>query len=819
MVSARPIRIGVVTDRMDDARAQVIGGVESVVRPSAAVLALVHHRLNPWRGGVLGGLLSAGRLDGVVVLPVNSADTGESRLHELLPLLGSVPTVLVGPRHPHLPRVGVPDDTIAGTVLDHLVEDCGRRRLLLVSTPMQRDGVSRRRQAMEEAAAGRGVSMSTPPELQRCVDRHSARVVMADWLARRRGEAELGFDAVVCTADDVAVGVLDALDAHGVAVPGEVSVVGCGDTDVAWGTSPTLTSMDIALRQQGAAAGRYLLDRIAGRDVPTSGTVTRVDVDGLRIRSSSLPLHDADQLSAELPWTDDAAIVDRLLGREAPDPLQQDLETQVAARQQLRHATALTVLRRGPTAELTRLAGLGDDWQRLLRGELSHESRLALSRRLEEIVRSRPEEIWWRAWLEVLRSRLASQVPATADPVVPRLLSMTSSLTVERVLGDAREDRERQTHLMAAQVLELNQSLSGCTTVVGMNRALRTYLSRLGLRRFFVAIYERPIRLPADGTPSPAADERPSLRLVFEHGMGCGGAEAAVDEELLAGADVVTPSRLLPARLAAELDEGTFMVQGLFGDDGYYGLFGYEGSGRDRHVGEVMRLAMSRVLESRARTGDLEARSRELAGLVAARTHELELEVANRQQAQDELRAANDQLRSALLRDGLTGLYNRPALDEHLARAWARARRTGGVLSVLICDVDRFKLLNDVVGHLAGDECLRRVGRVLAGAGDRASDMVARYGGEEFVVVLDDTDLPGATRVAERLLDSMRAAALPHPGLGQGGLVSMSVGVASSSGLAGVAELLGAADRALYQAKDDGRDRVRVTRAPVSSGS
>jgi diguanylate cyclase (GGDEF)-like protein len=136
--------------------------------------------------------------------------------------------------------------------------------------------------------------------------------------------------------------------------------------------------------------------------------------------------------------------------------------------------------------------------------------------------------------------------------------------------------------------------------------------------------------------------------------------------------------------------------------------------------------------------------------------------------------------------------------DQVLGRELARAHRGGEPVSVVLADVDRFKQLNDRLGHLAGDEALRRVAQTLAGHG-RASDLVARFGGEEFAVVLPGTSVEAALVVAER----MRVA------ISNTTAVTASFGVATypAHGDDGEA-LISAADAALYSSKNTGRDRV-----------
>jgi diguanylate cyclase (GGDEF)-like protein len=171
-----------------------------------------------------------------------------------------------------------------------------------------------------------------------------------------------------------------------------------------------------------------------------------------------------------------------------------------------------------------------------------------------------------------------------------------------------------------------------------------------------------------------------------------------------------------------------------------------------------------------------------------------------------ELHKLNQELTRLSQIDALTGIANRRGFDDAIDRAVRRAHRTGAPLSLLLIDLDRFKPLNDMLGHQAGDEVLRRLGGLLAGAVSRPYDATCRYGGEEFAIVLPDTDSAGACHVAERLQRWLAEAALPHP---LGGFVTASTGVATLSGHEVEAgKLVAAADAALYEAKRRGRDCI-----------
>jgi len=151
--------------------------------------------------------------------------------------------------------------------------------------------------------------------------------------------------------------------------------------------------------------------------------------------------------------------------------------------------------------------------------------------------------------------------------------------------------------------------------------------------------------------------------------------------------------------------------------------------------------------------------------------------------------------------DSLTGLANRRAAEEILAAEISRAQRFRHELAVVLLDLDRFKEINDSFGHAAGDMMLRAVSRLLTSLA-RQGDTVARWGGEEFVVVLPETDLPGATRFAERLRRTIEA----HP-VGEM-RTTASCGVATMLLDDDADELLGAADQGLYRAKSNGRNRT-----------
>ncbi|CAI8904226.1 sensor domain-containing diguanylate cyclase [Pseudomonas donghuensis] len=179
--------------------------------------------------------------------------------------------------------------------------------------------------------------------------------------------------------------------------------------------------------------------------------------------------------------------------------------------------------------------------------------------------------------------------------------------------------------------------------------------------------------------------------------------------------------------------------------------------------------------------------------------------------AQQQLLETNQQLERLAMNDALTGLANRRCFDETLAMEVHRAQRDETLLALLIIDIDHFKLYNDTYGHLAGDACLREVGNVLAECVRRPTDLLARYGGEEMAVILPNTDIAGATVVAQLMLDRLNGQNIVHES-SPFGHVTVSIGLSSMPGanLDQWQSLLDKADQALYIAKAAGRNRLAV---------
>ncbi len=182
------------------------------------------------------------------------------------------------------------------------------------------------------------------------------------------------------------------------------------------------------------------------------------------------------------------------------------------------------------------------------------------------------------------------------------------------------------------------------------------------------------------------------------------------------------------------------------------------------------------------------------------------------QESQQRLAEMNKRLMRLSILDGLTGIPNRRRFDESLGIEWKRAMRNKTPISLILMDIDYFKLYNDHYGHQEGDECLKKVAKTLESLIQRPTDLVSRYGGEEFVALLPETGPDGAKILAERMRQTVEELCIPHQQSKVSECVTLSLGVASVVPERGESaeKLVEMADKALYKAKQSGRNRVEL---------
>lgn len=184
--------------------------------------------------------------------------------------------------------------------------------------------------------------------------------------------------------------------------------------------------------------------------------------------------------------------------------------------------------------------------------------------------------------------------------------------------------------------------------------------------------------------------------------------------------------------------------------------------------------------------------------------HELEIRI----ELEHKLRSTNQKLKNLAIVDSLTGIANRRKFDLKIEQEWLRLAREQAFLSLIMIDVDYFKLYNDAYGHQAGDDCLQQVAQTISRTVKRPADLVARYGGEEFAVILPSTDKIGATHVANCIRMAIEELKIPHTNSTVADYVTVSQGIATTipdpDSL--FESLICLADVALYEAKDRGRN-------------
>lgn len=176
-----------------------------------------------------------------------------------------------------------------------------------------------------------------------------------------------------------------------------------------------------------------------------------------------------------------------------------------------------------------------------------------------------------------------------------------------------------------------------------------------------------------------------------------------------------------------------------------------------------------------------------------------------------ELKRHRDILENLSALDGLTGIPNRRRFDEVLLLEWSKALESSQNLSLIMLDIDHFKLFNDNLGHVAGDHCLKHVAAALEKMTCRPHDLVARYGGEEFCIILPDTRADGALIVANRIFHQFESLEIPHAISPVSKYVTCSIGVATiiPDDKSNIELLLNTADKCLYRAKEHGRNCVK----------
>jgi diguanylate cyclase (GGDEF)-like protein/PAS domain S-box-containing protein len=185
-------------------------------------------------------------------------------------------------------------------------------------------------------------------------------------------------------------------------------------------------------------------------------------------------------------------------------------------------------------------------------------------------------------------------------------------------------------------------------------------------------------------------------------------------------------------------------------------------------------------------------------------------DISERKRIEEQLAALRRELEELSFRDGLTGVANRRRFDRVIETEWNNACRAKQPISLLMLDIDCFKQYNDHYGHLEGDQCLKRVAKLLTLAASRPRDFTARFGGEEFILLLPDTNESGAFKIASRCRDLIAGEHIPHEGSDVSKYLTTSIGLCTAIPDCGdeVRTFIEMADRRMYQAKQRGRNTI-----------
>ncbi|MEJ2501126.1 MAG: diguanylate cyclase, partial [Campylobacterales bacterium] len=226
-------------------------------------------------------------------------------------------------------------------------------------------------------------------------------------------------------------------------------------------------------------------------------------------------------------------------------------------------------------------------------------------------------------------------------------------------------------------------------------------------------------------------------------------------------------------------------------------------SDQNDEVGIIQNAIIKMVDKLNAYAGELDEANKDLEEKIFSRTRELEI--------------ANEQLEKLSLTDTLTGLPNRRHFEQQYAQIWEIAKRNGMTLSIVICDIDFFKKINDTHGHLVGDAVLKEIASILKATSKRSTDYIARIGGEEFILILPDADDAHAKEFCEKIRQQMKGLSVVVDEKTVLENITFSFGVSTMIPKEGMwpKVALKQADEALYEAKESGRNTVVVYKGAI----
>jgi diguanylate cyclase (GGDEF)-like protein len=620
----------------------------------------------------------------------------------------------------------------------HLIEACGYRRFAFIRGIVGEPDSDAREQVFREALIEHHLEFHEHDMLTGEYFSIKAYEATRTWLPHANAEV------IVCANDDMAFGVLQALEESGVNVPEDMAVTGFDDLETSQHCLPPLTSVRQPLFEMGVQAAQVMLEHHrkqpveAVLDLPSALTVRESTREITRATTNSASFESANLIGPNL--------------------------------------IGLEVLRDEFNRSLRHPGETGQSFLRAWRNWM----------RSDQIQIHGP-----RLWQETLQ-RLLSEMPANLEPQALQTATALWGRAHSLTISEGQILRKR--HLLSEQTgltwyHDFDVELMSEANIPALTRNIVRFLPDLGLSRCYIALFE---------THEPTIGESAQLVLAFEHGEAL-----PVDPNPFSSKSLLPET--MQDRLHGHLylqplfvnhtQYGWIMFELEHQQAFYFDALrqtlssGIHNAVQAKRLQDYTSILETRILE---RTQELETSN-----------DQLRAENAERRLTQDALRAANAQLRQATLQDGLTGVSNRAALDDYLERQLRSGQRQQKPLTFVLCDIDYFKNYNDHYGHLAGDRTLRDVAQTIKQSLLRSEDMVARYGGEEFALVLPDTNLEDAQHVIARIQRNLTNLNIAHKTSSTAARLTLSMGAISllPDESCGILELIHTADLGLYEAR------------------
>jgi diguanylate cyclase (GGDEF)-like protein len=702
--------------------------------------------------------VDAGHIDGILALSGALANfSTPEKLLQTYSRLGDVPLISIGAQLDGMPSITVNNAGGMREMITHLIQHHGRRRIAFICGPEHSDDARERfeayRQALDENAVSFDPDLVAPGDFLIPSGERAVALFM--------DQRKLEFDALVAANDGMAIDAVKALLARGVRIPEQVAVGGFDDAKEARSIVPTLTSVRQPGRELGMRAAELMVELLRGKSVPQHNQLPTRLIH--RESCGCIAARTAETTGKEFT--------------ESPATLQEALP-RIVEECRMNFPAIGEILESGRWL---------DDLVEALRADLENDtpapSFLPLLKSL--VIRSAElglDVLTWSEFLYLLFNRFAPYIGP--QNTLPRLAFLVISQLTQVTEVLRRTQYEEQTLLLYRAYQRMMASLNMDTLCEVEGYAM----PRLQIDNCCISTY-------ADAAKHLRGNMRPII--VFEDGKNL--STAALTD--------FPAAQILPGGLRRD-KRFSLVVYALFVEQDQIGYAVYDMSRNvNSSIYEVLTSQLSSILRSAALIGNLEAE-------VQQRTVDLKKKT-------EEVERLNEELIRKNKIDSLTELYNRGAFFDYLQGEINRMRRLyqkiqqqnpiDASFCIMMIDIDHFKHINDSYGHLVGDRVLKQIGEMLNSKSVfRREDTAGRFGGEEFIIVLINTNMHYAILPAQRLMDRLAKADFEAE---DGRIFKVTVSIGISQYYAedpGAETVINRADKALYHAKETGRNKIVV---------